>query len=100
MKTYINFSTKLGLSSSSAVSATINTQPVRIGPIAGGTRTFSSSGAGGSQPLTVRYENELDLPKFDVNIKCSLQKSNQTIQFLYYVIVFLLQLLDHILVCH
>ena len=62
------FYTILGLSSSSAVSATINTQPVRIGPIAGGTRTFSSSGAGGSQPLTVRYENELDLPKFDVNI--------------------------------
>ena len=102
MKTYIHFSTKLGLSSSSAVSATINTQPVRIGPIAGGTRTFSSSGAGGSQPLTVRYENKLDLPKFDVKLytKCSLQTSNQTIQLLNYVIVFLLQLLDHILVCH
>ena len=66
LMTYIYFYTILGLSSSSAVSATINTQPVRIGPIAGGTRTFSSSGAGGSQPLTVRYENELDLPKFDV----------------------------------
>ena len=54
--TQFNFYSLLGLSSSSAVSATINTQPVRIGPIAGGTRTFSSSGAGGSQPLTVRYE--------------------------------------------
>ena len=64
--TRIYIYTILGLSSSSAVSATINTQPVRIGPIAGGTRTFSSSGAGGSQPLTVRYDkNEFDMPKFD-----------------------------------
>ena len=50
------FKINLGLSSSSGVSATINTQPVRIGPIAGGTRTFSTSGGTGSQPLTVRYK--------------------------------------------
>ena len=97
--THIYIYTILGLSSSSAVSATINTQPVRIGPIAGGTRTFSSSGAGGSQPLTVRYDkNEFDMPK--LYISCSLQESNQTIQFINYFIVFLLPLLDHILVCH
>ena len=46
----------LGLASSTNVSATINSQPVRIGPIAGGTRTFCSSGGTGSQPLTVRYD--------------------------------------------
>ena len=99
--THIYIYTILGLSSSSAVSATINTQPVRIGPIAGGTRTFSSSGAGGSQPLTVRYDkNEFDMPKFELYISCSLQESNQTIQFINDVLVFLLPLLDHILVCH
>ena len=42
-----------GLSTSNA---TINTQPVRIGPIAGGARTFSTTGGTGSQPLTVRYK--------------------------------------------